>query len=714
MTETSKVGVAVRIRPLLEKFGEAFQVKCAKKATEDTICMTHPTDDSPNSGKSYNFTYNYVFDDEDSQADIYESMKGLVDSSLDGHNATIFTYGQTGSGKTHTVLGQVDHAAGQVRIGSNTGLFMRVLDDLMRYRAANASRTHVVITIAILEIHREVLKDLLAKSKVLDLQRNRFGDDAAPGLKLMEVKDLTDCFNVFQIGQANRSVAATKMNDVSSRSHAVFMIDILQQEKTAANPDPPNPLDIYNSQFGSGPTKAEDIPIRKSRLCLVDLAGSERLKRSEAEGETLKETQAINTSLSCLGNVVNALYEGKSFVGYRDSKLTMLLKSSFERANSKVLLITNISPIASSFSESMGSLRFADRVMGLKAKQVFVLDADSEQDYLDSLRLHAELCADVRLAIASHDLHLHGGKKLKRLRGPDGNFSKDIIAKLHAEHKKQCEEQTALKLDQLVNKLLSQRELQEQREKRITEVQALQLKCEEQELLVQALKSEEQQFDAATSLTKEEYKYLKKMTKSAEKAIAAIKEECKKTDDDLAAIEEECVALLKQIEEEENKFVDYREMPLPAPPPPEDQPLAIPLLDAVAVPGSATPPPELPSDQSGFLAKSSVLSMDPESSGKASRSRRDSSSEDESPGRGARPKAVSFALPEVKKAASREEIAAATRAAAEASAQLRRQREELWRKGEASSATVRRMAETAEKMGDDDEEDEEEDEEDEE
>lgn len=680
---------------MLEKFGEAFQVKCAKKATEDTICMTHPTDDSPNSGKQYNFTYNYVFDDEDAQADVYEAVKELVDSTLDGHNATIFTYGQTGSGKTHTVLGSVESIGGKIAIGSKTGLFMRVLDDLIRYKAANAARTHVVITIAILEIYMESLKDLLAKGKTVDLQRNRHGDDAVPNLKLTEVCTLQDCFNVFQVGQANRSVAQTQMNDVSSRSHAVFMIDILQQEKTANNPNPPDPLEIYAADFGSTPAAAEAIPIKKSRLCLVDLAGSERLKKSGAEGKTLKETQAINASLACLGNVVNALFEGKGFVGYRDSKLTMLLKSSFERANAKILLITNISPITASFSESMGSLRFADRVMGLKAKQVFMLDADSEQDYLDSLRLHAELCADVRIAIASFDLHLYGRQKLKRLRSADGSFSKDVISKLNEEHKKQSEEQSRAKLEILVNKLISSRETIELQEKRRIDEQNLQLKCEEQDLQIQTLKNEELMIESGASLVKEEYKFLKKMTKNSDKAITAIKDECTKTDADLAAVEEECQALLRQIEANEKAFLSQKEEPA--------SPLPVPVIVAPVV--EAVPPPQTPaSEPLGDLPK------EKEKIPRRSSKRDDSSSDDE---RGASPVPVprkishGLTMPELK-TATKAEIEVAAKAAASAAADLRRQREALWKQGEANSATVRQMALTAEIMSKDDDEEEEE------
>ena len=142
---------------------------------------------------------------------------------------------------------------GKISIGSKTGLFMRVLDDLIKYKRANSKSSHVVITIAILEIHRENLKDLLNKSKLVDLQRNRYGDEAVPNIAMTEVSTLQDCFDVFQIGNANRSVAQTAMNDVSSRSHAVFMIDILQQEKTAQNPEPPDPIALYAAEFVNEP-----------------------------------------------------------------------------------------------------------------------------------------------------------------------------------------------------------------------------------------------------------------------------------------------------------------------------------------------------------------------------------------------------------------------------------------------------------------------------
>mmetsp|Transcript_59005 Transcript_59005/g.105236 ORF Transcript_59005/g.105236 Transcript_59005/m.105236 type:complete len:733 (-) Transcript_59005:187-2385(-) len=684
MTDTSKVAVAVRVRPLLEKFGEAYSVKCAKKATEDTICMTHPTDDSPNSGKQYNFTYNYVFDEDDSQKDVYEAVKELVDSSLDGHNATIFTYGQTGSGKTHTVLGNVDAVDGKISIGSKTGLFMRVLDDLIKYKRANSKSSHVIVTIAILEIHRENLKDLLNNSKMVDLQRNKFGDDAVPNIAMTEVCTLQDCFDVFQIGNANRSVAQTAMNDVSSRSHAVFMIDILQQEKTAENPEPPDPIALYAAEFVNEPASAEEkFPIRKSRLCLVDLAGSERLKKSQAEGDTLKETQAINASLSALGNVVNALFEGKSFVGYRDSKLTMLLKASFERSNAKVLLITNISPISESFGESMGSLRFADRVMSLKAKKVFIMDADSEQDYLDSLRMHAELCADVRIAIASHDLHLHGGKKLKTLRGRDGNFSADAISKLHEEHKKQMEEVRKQKLEQLVSKIITQRETVEEREMRITDELGWQLKCEEQELLLQAVNNEAAAYEEGIATKKEEYKVLKKLVKNVEKASAAIKGEVDRVALNLSAMEQECMDLMAQLETE---GVESAPPEPPAPPAPlVSAPEPTPAAATIEVAAERIPDPEPTHEDEDSDEDSEERPPPKKHQSKVSFNTAGSTTHlysVNSPASGGR-----IQTPE--------QIHAAAKAAHDTAAELRKQRELLSQEMEIMSGSIRQIAEAA-------------------
>eukprot|EP00906_Rhabdomonas_costata_P006939 RCo010036 len=564
----AKVQVAVRIRPLLDKFGEAFSIKSAKKATDDTVCLTHPVDDSPNSGKQYPYSFNYIFDEDDSQSDLYESVKDLVDSTLDGHNTTIFTYGQTGSGKTHTVLGKVTEKDGHVIIGDQTGLYMRVLNDLLLYKAANSTRSHVVITLSILEIHKEVIKDLLRGGKVLELQRNRYGDDAVPGLKMMEVSTLHECYEVFQIGNSHRSVAPTLMNDASSRSHAVFMIDILQQEKTPDHsPLPPNAEEIYASDFSTEEISEEAVPVKRSRLCLVDLAGSERLKKSGAEGQTLKETQAINASLACLGNVVNALYEGKTFVGYRDSKLTMLLKCSFERANAKVMLITNISPIQESFQESMGSLRFADRIMSLRAKQVFMMDADSEQDYLDSLKTHAELCADLRLAMATYDLKLHGGHRLRRLKNKDGQFSQATVSQLMEEHKKLTEAVQQKKLNQLVSRILSQRSLVDAKAERFTDLQGWQLKVQEQTLLLQAAENEQQAFTGELDAKKHEYKAVHKLTKNLEKIIEELKEVVAEAKKEQLKVEEVANAKQANMLSEESVFASAGELPRDMRPP---------------------------------------------------------------------------------------------------------------------------------------------------
>eukprot|EP01006_Ploeotia_vitrea_P055758 TRINITY_DN68030_c8_g1_i1.p1 TRINITY_DN68030_c8_g1~~TRINITY_DN68030_c8_g1_i1.p1 ORF type:complete len:742 (-),score=55.94 TRINITY_DN68030_c8_g1_i1:2141-4366(-) len=577
-TDGSKVQVFVRIRPLLKQYGEEFSVQCARKTTEDTIAMSHPSDDSANSGKQHSFAYNCVFDGDDSQTDLYEAVKGLVDSTLDGHNATIFTYGQTGSGKTHTVLGEVNAAAGEdMELGPQTGLYMRVLDDLLKYKHANAANSHVVIALSILEIHNEEIRDLLKNCKTLNLQRNRHGDDGVPNVTLREVNSLQQCFKVYQIGTAHRSVASTNMNRDSSRSHAVFQIEVVQQEKTAANPLPPNPVELYQADFTSSSNgKDQPFPVKRSRLCLVDLAGSERLKKSGAEGATLKETQAINTSLTCLGNVVNALFENKDFINYRDSKLTMLLKSSFERANAKILLITNISPIEPSYSESMGSLRFADRVMNLKASKSFALDPHAECEYMDCLRQQAELAADLRIAIATYDLKLHGGQRLKEIKTPKGTFNKETLQLLTEEAKQHQKQAKERELQKFINKIVLKRKVVEETHARNTQELEWQLKIDEQDLLTTAMLNDQVAYQESIANCKAEFKTLKSIAKQCTKNLDKLTQTRDALLSDYTATCTEAQALTDKITSEEMAFAERGELPsdmaqLVPPPAPQPQ-----------------------------------------------------------------------------------------------------------------------------------------------
>uniref|UniRef100_UPI00398F8BBB carboxy-terminal kinesin 2-like n=1 Tax=Pristiophorus japonicus TaxID=55135 RepID=UPI00398F8BBB len=195
-------------------------------------------------------------------------------------------------------------------------------------------------TASFLEIYNETLRDLLvAKTEKTVYEIKLLGAKSelhVTNLKYVSVSTEEEVHNLIAVAKANRSVARTAANDRSSRSHSVFQLKI------------------------DGSNCSRDLQYT-STLSLVDLAGSERLDKSHSKGDRLREAQAINTSLSCLGHVIMSLSKKESHIPYRNSKLTYLLQNSLG-GNSKMLMFVNVSPLEENFNESLNSLRFASKV----------------------------------------------------------------------------------------------------------------------------------------------------------------------------------------------------------------------------------------------------------------------------------------------------------------------------------------------------------------
>ncbi|KAJ3125213.1 kinesin-like nuclear fusion protein [Nowakowskiella sp. JEL0407] len=291
------------------------------------------TSSGTKTAKVYPFTFDKVFQPNTSQAVVFDEISQLVQSALDGFNVCIFAYGQTGSGKTHTMEGPTQPDPEQM------GMIPRAVEQIFVTSESLKEKGWVYTMEAqFLEIYNETLRDLL-------------DNDDNPGKK-REIKHLgtgktivTDCVNVvvnnprevhnlLKKASHNRAVAATQCNERSSRSHSVFTLRL------------------------SGRNDLTDETI-EGNLNLIDLAGSERLSSSGSTGERLKETQAINKSLSCLGDVIYALANRDGHVPYRNSKLTYLLQNSLG-GNSKTLMFVNVSPL--NLNETLNSLRFATKV----------------------------------------------------------------------------------------------------------------------------------------------------------------------------------------------------------------------------------------------------------------------------------------------------------------------------------------------------------------
>ena len=223
----------------------------------------------------------------------------MVDAVLDGFNGTIFAYGQTGTGKTYTMEGLRNDP-------EKRGVIPNSFEHIFSHIAKSVNQQYLVRA-SYLEIYQEEVRDLLSKTlgKYLELKERPDTGVYVKDLSSFVCKSVSEIEHVMSVGNQNRAVGPTNMNEHSSRSHAIFIITVECSE----------PDDEGNSR------------IRVGKLNMVDLAGSERQAKTGATGDRLKEATKINLSLSALGNVISALIDGKStHVPYRDSKLTRLLQ----------------------------------------------------------------------------------------------------------------------------------------------------------------------------------------------------------------------------------------------------------------------------------------------------------------------------------------------------------------------------------------------------
>jgi len=305
------------------------------------------------------FTYDAVFGPESQQKDIFESVKGIVDAVVGGYNGTIVAYGQTSSGKTHTIFGEEsssstdnEEAAGLVQ-RSLKAIFDKIRMSGGGESGNSSSSSQHSAKASFFEIYNEKVYDLLSSNDNMLQESLAVREDSSKGVYVEglmehEVTNTADAMDVLRVGNDNRRVASTSMNRVSSRSHAVFVLTV---------------KNVITNDF-DGTSK-----VLESKFTLVDLAGSERQKTTDAAGERLKEASMINNSLLCLGQVINSLVDkekGKErHVPFRDSKLTFLLRDSWG-GNSKTCLVATVTPSATSISETISTLKFAQRAKLIK------------------------------------------------------------------------------------------------------------------------------------------------------------------------------------------------------------------------------------------------------------------------------------------------------------------------------------------------------------
>ncbi|KAJ0935722.1 putative plus-end-directed kinesin ATPase [Helianthus annuus] len=350
------VQVLIRIRPLnnMELSTHGYN-RCLKQETAQSVTfVAHP---------ETRFTFDHVACETIDQETLFR-MAGLpmVENCLSGYNSCIFAYGQTGSGKTHTMLGEINEL--EVKPSPYRGMTPRMFEFLFaRIIAEEESRVDERLTYnckcSFLEIYNEQITDLLDPSSTnLHLREDVKKGVYVENLTEFEVHTVGDILRLLSRGSANRRVAATNMNRESSRSHCVFTC-------------------VIESRWEKDSTSN----LRFARLNLVDLAGSERQKTSGAEGERLKEAANINKSLSTLGHVIMALVDGANartrHIPYRDSRLTFLLQDSLG-GNSKTMIIANVSPSICSATETLNTLKFAQRAKLIQNNAVVNEDASGD------------------------------------------------------------------------------------------------------------------------------------------------------------------------------------------------------------------------------------------------------------------------------------------------------------------------------------------------
>jgi kinesin family member 5 len=273
------------------------------------------------------------------QADIFDfSIKSTVDDIFNGYNGTVFAYGQTGAGKSYTMMGtSIEDDVGK-------GVTPRIVEQIFDSIFSSPGTIEYTVRVSYMEIYMERIRDLLQpQNDNLPVHEEKNRGVYVKGLLEVYVGSVHDVFEVMRRGGNARAVAATNMNQESSRSHSIFVITVTQK----------------NVETGSA---------KSGQLFLVDLAGSEKVGKTGASGQTLEEAKKINKSLSALGMVINALTDGKSsHVPYRDSKLTRILQESLG-GNSRTTLIINCSPSSYNDAETLSTLRFGMRAKSIKNK----------------------------------------------------------------------------------------------------------------------------------------------------------------------------------------------------------------------------------------------------------------------------------------------------------------------------------------------------------
>ncbi|KAI5089059.1 kinesin-like protein KIF1C isoform X2 [Silurus meridionalis] len=358
----SSVKVAVRVRPFNNRETNRA-AKCVIQMQDKSTCIINPKQpkDTP---KSFTFDYSYWSHstEEDpcfaSQRKVYLDIgEEMLLHAFEGYNVCIFAYGQTGAGKSYTMMGKQEP--------EQQGIIPQLCEDLFKRTAENDDPDlSYSVEVSYMEIYCERVRDLLNPKcrGPLRVREHPIMGPYVEDLSKMAVTSYSDIADLMDCGNKARTVAATNMNETSSRSHAVFTILFTQRR---------------HDQFTNLNTE------KVSKISLVDLAGSERADSSGAKGMRLKEGANINKSLTTLGKVISALAEMQStkkrksdFIPYRDSVLTWLLRENLG-GNSRTAMIAALSPADINYEETLSTLRYADRAKQIRCNAIINEDPNA-------------------------------------------------------------------------------------------------------------------------------------------------------------------------------------------------------------------------------------------------------------------------------------------------------------------------------------------------
>ncbi|KAK4043543.1 hypothetical protein C8A01DRAFT_32271 [Parachaetomium inaequale] len=409
------VKVAVRVRPPLQPTDPGYEL-IPQRFQRSMVQVQSPTSlaiDSPQGRKL--FVFDRVFTPDVDQAGVWEYLEECINAFTQGYNVSLLAYGQSGAGKSYTmgtsgpaeqedpeVMGVVPRAA--------TALFERLegpkrnpnrssmsqLRTPARYSAQPASLTQAeknwTLRASYVEIYNEQLRDLLLPENVpahergtVTIREDVKGNIILTGLRQVDVNSAEELMNVLNQGSTLRQTDATAINARSSRSHAVFSLNLVQKKsklQTAQGAEKRFSMPL------EGLTGSETLVTTDSKMHFVDLAGSERLKNTGAQGERAKEGISINGGLAALGKVISQLSsrQAGAHVSYRDSKLTRLLQDSLG-GNAITYMIACVTPAEFHLSETLNTVQYAQRARAIQSKpRIQQIEEGDKQAIIDRLK----------------------------------------------------------------------------------------------------------------------------------------------------------------------------------------------------------------------------------------------------------------------------------------------------------------------------------------